>query len=57
MFFYGSLHIDVTVCVDQQEFIYNSSEWTQDAIRKTCWEQWIIKVDGEKESGKSMLAG
>ena len=24
--------------------------------RNTCWEQWMVGIDGEKESGKSILS-
>ena len=41
--------------VNQLELTYNSSAWTQDAVWKTCQDQWLIGTDEEKESRKSML--
>ena len=55
-FCYGSLHEDVLVLTDQQESTNNYDVQTQDLVWKTCWEQWMIGTNGEKESGKSMLA-
>ena len=54
-FFYGHLHIDVLVSADQQKLIHISSVLKQDIIWETCWEQWIIGTDVERESRKSML--
>ena len=47
--------MDVLVLAHQQELIYISSVWTQDVVRKTSQEQWMIGTDGEKESGKFVL--
>ena len=54
MFFYGPLHKNVPVLADQQEFIYISSVQALDVVWK-IWEQWMIGMDREKESGKSVL--
>ena len=51
-----SLHTDVQVLGDQQKIIDNSSVRTQDAVYKTCRKWWMIGTNGERESGKSMLA-
>ena len=56
MFSYGPLHMDEPVLADQQELSYNSSLWIQDVVSKTSLEQWMIGIDWEKESGKSVLA-
>ena len=48
MFFYELLHMDIPVLVNQQELTYNNSTQTK--------EQWMIGIDGEEESRKSMLA-
>ena len=55
-FFYGPLHMNVPVLVNQQELIYISSVQTQDVVRKTYWTQWIIGMERERDSGKSMLS-
>ena len=52
--------MDVPVLADQ-EHLYrtqtkNSSVQTQDVVYKTCWEQWMIGINGERNSGKSVLA-
>ena len=41
---------------DQQEFINISSVQTHDIVWKTWQEQWRIRMDGERESGKSVLS-
>ena len=41
---------------DQVEHIYNSSVPIEDIAGKTFWEQWTIETDGERGSGRSMLA-
>ena len=56
MFFYEPLHMDMPALADQQEFIYITSVQTQDVVWKTCQEQWMIGMDGERESGRSVLA-
>ena len=48
--------MDVQVLDDQLELVYNSSVWTQDVVLKTYPRQWIIETNGERVSGKSMLA-
>ena len=48
-FFYGTLHTNVPVLVDQQELIYIRSVQTQNVVWKTCQEQWKIETDGERE--------
>ena len=50
MFFCGPLQRDVPVLADQQELIYISFVWTLDAVWKTCWEQWMIGTNRERES-------
>ena len=46
------------VLADQQELIYNSSEWILDVDWKICCERGMIdgQREWERESGKSMLA-
>ena len=56
MFFYEPLHMDIALFADQQELIYMNSVWTQDAVWKNCQEQWMIGMDGERESRKSVLS-
>ena len=53
---YGRLYTDVQVLDDQLELIYNSFERTQDVVKKTCRKRWIIGANGQRESGKSVLA-
>ena len=55
-FFYGPHHVDVPVLADLQEFIFIISTQTQDLVWKTCWEQWMIGMDGERESGRFVLS-
>ena len=54
-FFYGPLHLDVSVLADQEELIYISFVQTQDAVWKTCRKRWTIGTDEEREPGKSVL--
>ena len=35
---------------DKQEYIYISSELTQDVIWKSCRERWMTGTDGHRES-------
>ena len=49
------LHMDMPVLADKQELIYISSVQTQDVVWKTCWEPWMIGMDGLRELGKSVL--
>ena len=49
--FLGMLHMDVPVMADQQRLIYTSSVRTQDET----WERLMVGMDGERESGNSML--
>ena len=51
----GPLHVDVPVLADQQ-LTYNGSVWTQGVVYKTWQEQWIIGINVERESGKSVVA-
>ena len=30
--------------------------WTQDTVLRTCWERWMIGVDGKKGSENSMMS-
>ena len=41
---------------DQLEPIYNSCVPIQDVALKTYREQWTIKMDGKRGSGRSVLA-
>ena len=43
------------VLADQQEIIYISYVQTQDVNWKS-WESWMIGMDEERESGKSILS-
>ena len=53
MFSYEPIHMDMQVVDDLLE-LYNSSVETQDVLKKTCWKQWMIEMNGERE--KSVLA-
>ena len=55
-FSYGSLLIDMPALADQQELTNNSSASMQDLVWKTCQERWMIGMNGERDSGKSVLA-
>ena len=55
MIFNRPQHMDMPVLTDQQELIYISSVQTQDIVWKTCQEQWMKEIDGEKEPRKSMF--
>ena len=52
------LHLELPVLANQRQLTNNIYVRTQDAVWKTCQEQWMIGTDGkrERESGKSMLA-
>ena len=41
---------------DQLEPMYNSSMPTEDVALKTYQERWTIEMDGERNSGRSILA-
>ena len=56
MYSSGTLHMDGQRLDDQLELIYSSSVLIQDVAWKTCLEQQMIEMDGEGETGKSMLA-
>ena len=43
----------MSVLTDQEELIYISSVRTQDAVWKTCRDQWMIGTDEKRESEKS----
>ena len=47
--------MDMSELADQQELIYISSMWTQDVVWKIYLEWCMIGMNGESESGKSML--
>ena len=51
MFSYGLLHINVLVLAKHWRLIYISSS----AAEKTLQKQWLIKIDGKRESGISKL--
>ena len=51
------LHTDVPVLDYQQELIYISSVRTQDVVWENCRERWMIRTNGGRELGKSVLAG
>ena len=53
-FFYGHFYMDVTVLVDQQG-LHISYVRTLDVVWTTYQERWMIGMDGERESGKSMM--
>ena len=55
-FLYGPLHMDIPVLANQQELTYNTPVWTQGIVWKTCQKLWMMGTNGERESGKSMLA-
>ena len=50
IFFYGSLHMDVSVLTNQQELINIISVQTQDVVWKTCRDWWMMGMDEERES-------
>ena len=56
MFSYGPFHTDMQMLDDQREIIYNSSVQAQDGVKKTWQKQWMIEINDERESGKSVLA-
>ena len=41
--------MDMPVLANLQELIYISFMWTQDVVWRTCWEWWMIGVDGESQ--------
>ena len=48
--------MDEQVLGGQQEPIYNSSVLIKDVAWKTCRERWTIGTNGERVTGKSVLA-
>ena len=48
-FFYGPLYLDVSELADLQELVNISSVRKLDVVWKTCQEQWMIGMDGERE--------
>ena len=52
MFFNGFLHMVTPMLADQKRLIYNCSVQTLDATKKTCKEQGMIRMDGERMSGQ-----
>ena len=53
---HGPRQVDVPVLVDQQEIIYISTVRTKNVVWKTCREQWMIRMDGERALRKSILS-
>ena len=52
---YKPLRMDMQVLADQQELTdYISSGQILDVVWMTCYEQWTIGMDREKDSRKSM---
>ena len=49
------LHTDVPVLADQQELTCNIYGQTEVVVWKTCRERWMIGVNGERKSEKSVL--
>ena len=49
------LYMDMPGLANQQEPTYNSFVLTQDVVWKTSLEWWLIGMNGERESGKSVL--
>ena len=47
--FNRTLHMDMSVFTDQQELIYISSVWMQDAVWKTCLERGMIRMESERK--------
>ena len=56
MYSCGLLHTDEKRLEDQPEPINNNSILIQDLAWKTCRERWMIETNGERGSGKSVLA-
>ena len=52
----GPHHMDDQRQYDHVEPIYNRSVLIQDVTLKTSREQWTIETDGERRSGRSVLA-
>ena len=55
MYSCGPLHTDEQVMGDQLESIYKDSILIQDVARKTCRERWMIEMNSNRGSGKSVL--
>ena len=51
-----TLEMDMQVIDDKLERIYNSSDWTEDVVYKTCRKRWMIEMNGKKEVRKSVQA-
>ena len=49
--------MDAPVLDDQQDLINIYSERTQDVIRKTFRERWMIGTDGEREKEREIESG
>ena len=55
MFFYGCLHINIPVKVEQQKLIFINSVQTLDVVLST-YQEWLpVGTDGEIQSRESML--
>ena len=54
--FYGLLHMDAPGLANQQGLTYIISIWSQNAVLKTCQEQWAIGTDSKRESRISVLS-
>ena len=48
--------MDMPVLVNQQRLSFNSFVWTLDDDWRTNQEQWMIGLDGKRESGKSVMS-
>ena len=55
MYSCGPLHMDAQKPDNQSLPTYSSSVPIQDVVLKTCRKQWMIRRDGERGSGMSML--
>ena len=55
MYSNGPFHTDEQVLRDQLEPIYCDSVQIQDVVLKTFLKRWMIEMNGEKGSGKSVL--
>ena len=56
MFSHGLPHTDTPVLANKQKFIFISSVWILDAIKKIYQEQWPVGMDDKKELRESMLS-
>ena len=55
-FIYGAQHLDVVLLADYQELIYFNSVQTLNLDWKPCSELWMIRMDAEGDSVKTMLS-